>query len=123
MAKLKIMSDKHIAKAITDQLEKRGVDILRVETVKMDEAEDEKLLEYAAKEGRAFLTFDDDFEVLNSEWLKAGKTHCGIFRCGGHLLGDKGIGRIVTSIAEYHDLIVEGAGTQEDLYNEVTHIN
>jgi len=124
MAKLKIMSDKHIAKAITDQLEKRGVDVvLRVETVEMDEASDEELLEYATREGRAFLTFDDDFEVLNSEWFKVGKSHCGIFRCGGHLLGDKGIGRVVTSIAEYHDLLVAGVGTQEDLYNEVTHIN
>ena len=45
MAKLKIMSDKHIAKAITEQLEKRGVDVLRVETVEMDEASDKELLD------------------------------------------------------------------------------
>lgn len=123
MPKLKLMSDKHIAKAITTQLEKRGVDVLRVETVDMDEADDSAILEYASSQGRAVLTFDDDFDVLNSEWLKAGKIHCGIFRCGGHLLGNRGIGRIVMEIADYHNLIVEGAGTQEDLYNRIIHIN
>ena len=114
MALLKYFTDKHIPRAVTDQLRSRGVDVLRCEDVDMDTASDEELLEFATKEQRAMVTFDEDFLRLHNNWQEAGKRHGGIFRFGNNLQGEKKFGRLVTELFEYWQSIEGGAGTIED---------
>jgi len=119
MAELKYFTDKHIPKAVTEQLRNRGVDILRCEDVGMDTASDLALLEFATQEQRAMVTFDKDFLRLHSEWQKSGKHHAGIFFFAGHLQGEENIGRLVTELFDFYQIIVEGAGTiQNDIENQ-----
>jgi hypothetical protein len=114
MAQLKYFTDKHIPKAVIDQLRNRGVDVLRCEDVDMDTASDQELLEFAAQEQRAIVTFDEDFLRLHHEWQQSGKRHTGIFRFGRYLQGEKNFGRLVTELFDYFQLIEKGAGSIED---------
>lgn len=121
---LMVMSDKHIDDSVVTQLRHRGVDVLRVPDVQMDAEDDELILEYATEHGRTVLTFDSDFEDLHKQWMEAGKNHCGIFKCYNTLHGQKGIGKIVTIIFEYYELIRDGVGTVEnDIYNQVIYMS
>ena len=76
---LKFFFDTHIAKPIAVQLRERGVDAVRCEEVGIAEEDDEALLNYAVKEGRALVSMDVDFQSWHFRWLEAGKLHCGIF--------------------------------------------
>ena len=49
MSKLKIFTDEHIGKDIVEQLQRRGVEVLRCEDVGMKSVEDTRLLEYATR--------------------------------------------------------------------------
>lgn len=85
---------------------------------------DEDILRYAAAEYRSVIGFDDDFERLHAAWMAQGLEHCGIFRCLSHLYGTNGIGRIVTFVHEYYQIIEAGVGELEnDIYNQVIHIS
>lgn len=123
-AQLKILTDKHIPKAIVEQLRRRGVDVERVEDIGMDASADEDILEYATANGRSVLSFNYDFDRLHKAWLDAGQQHAGVFRAGSHLQGDKGIGRIVTFIGEYFEMVNVGAASlADDVYNQMVYIN
>jgi len=114
MAELKYFTDKHIPKAVTEQLRKRGVDILRCEDVGMDMASDSELLEFATQENRALISFDKDFPLRHDEWQRSGKHHAGIFHLAGSLQGEKNIGKLVVELFDFHQLIEGGAGTVQD---------
>lgn len=121
---LRLLTDKHIAGAIVVQLRRHGIDVVRVEEIGLDEADDTVILERATQDGRSVLSLDDDFDAIHAEWLKQGKNHCGIFRGMNHLQGSKGIGTIVKEIRTYHDLIDKEAGAvEEDVYNRIIFIS
>lgn len=110
---LKFYTDKHIPKAVTTQLRSRGIDIIRCEEVGLGDATDLTHLEYATSEGRAIITKDADFTRLDKLWRAQGRSHAGILFCKGNLQGELAIGRLVSAVMMYHDLIEGGAGTTE----------
>lgn len=117
---LKLYTDTHIAKQVAIQLRNRGVDIVRCEEVGMAEATDEEHLAYATKEGRALVSMDRDFKRFYFEWIEARKNHAGIFSISRKFQNNYGIGRMVSELYEYWQLIEIGAGTVEkDIYNQI----
>lgn len=66
--------DEHIAKAVTEGLRRRGVDVVTVQELGSYAAEDLQHLERATQEGRVVVTQDTDFLRLHA----AGVTHGGI---------------------------------------------
>ncbi len=120
-ARLKFYTDTHIAKAVAVQLRSRGVDVVRCEEVGLANADDETHLRYATMQGRAVVTHDQDFLVLNARWFEQGRSHSGIFFIQRHLQGN--IGQIVRRLAEYAELIAGGAGSLEaDIVNQVNYV-
>lgn len=117
---LKFYTDTHIAKQVAVQLRQRGVDIVRCEEVGLAEADDETHLEYATQNSRMVVSMDDDFASLHSQWQKRQQSHSGIVLVSSRLQGERNIGKIVTALYEYFQLIEAGAGTLEaDIHNQL----
>ncbi|HVO70090.1 MAG TPA: DUF5615 family PIN-like protein [Aggregatilineaceae bacterium] len=120
---IRFCADTHIARAVTDQLRAKGVDIVRCEEVGLAEADDVEHLDYAAREGRVIVTQDKDFLRLHSVWQSEGKVHSGIMYCLPHLKGAKYAGRIIQTCLDYHELVAGGAATLEgDVVNQVIYV-
>jgi len=66
--------DEHIPKGVVDGLRRRDVNVLTVQEAGRSGKSDEEQLTFAAREGRVFVTFDDDFLKLDA----AGVPHAGI---------------------------------------------
>ncbi len=123
MGELRFYFDTHIAKAVAIQLRLREIDVVRCEEVGMAEASDDEHLAYAAAAGRALVSMDEDFMGRHYRWLEAGHIHAGLFRVESHLQQSGGIGRIVLTLFEYHELIATGAGTlEDDIINQVVFV-
>jgi predicted nuclease of predicted toxin-antitoxin system len=76
---VRLYFDRHIIARLADDLRSRGYDVLTTEEARLDTATDEEQLAFAAREGRAILTFNiRDFAPLHSQWLAAGRPHAGI---------------------------------------------
>ncbi|MBN1967559.1 MAG: DUF5615 family PIN-like protein, partial [Anaerolineae bacterium] len=119
MAELKFYCDTHVARQIAVQLRRRGVDIVRCQEVDMADADDETLLRYAAREGRAFITFDKGFIERGYRWLTEGRGHGGIFLCQERLEGPGGIGTIVEECVFYWEAVQAGAVEMDEIRNTV----
>ena len=118
-----LLTDKHIALAIVKELRRQGVDVERVEDVGLNKATDHDILVYATSQYRSVLTFDTDFDDLHTQWMSDSRHHCGIFRAVSHLKNADGIGRIVTEVVTYHELIQSGVGkVQDEIYNQFFYI-
>lgn len=85
---LKFYTDTHIAKQVAVQLRKRGVDVVRCEEVGLATAADDVHLRYAAEQGRAVVTQDDDFSTLHALWQTMGIQHAGIFYLSSQVQGE-----------------------------------
>lgn len=109
---LKFYTDTHIDKQVAIQLRKHGVDVVRCEEVGMAAASDQEHLEYAAKNGRALITKDDDFIQMHVQWQHEGKDHEGIFFCPYRDI--PAVGLIVRECLYFYEAIEAGAGTIED---------
>lgn len=101
---LKYYTDVNIRKAITEQLRKRGVDCVHCEEVGMADASDPEHLEYATKENRVLISFDQDMPALHKAWMEAGRSHTGIVFVQHYLQGEGSIGVIVKTLLEWHPL-------------------
>jgi len=66
--------DEHVAKSVTEGLRRRGVDVVTVQELGLQAAEDQQHLQRAAQEGRVLVTQDTDFLRLHA----AGIDHRGI---------------------------------------------
>ena len=123
MSAFKLLADENIADAVIDQLAGRDVDVTRVRHVLLEGTPDPDLLEYAHEYGYALLTHDQKITRHIAARHREGKGHAGVFIARQHLQGESGIGAIVTSILEYHELITVGAGTvQDDVRGHVIYI-
>ncbi len=121
---LKFYTDKHIPKAVVQQLRARGIDMVRCEDVGLGDAADLEHLKYATQEGRVVITNDADFVRLHYEWQTEGKQHAGIMFCLSHVQGQAAVGRIMNEVMLYHELIEGGAGTIEaDVANRVIYVS
>ena len=124
MSKLKIFTDEHIGKAVVEQLQRRGVDVLRCEDVGMKGVDDRRLLEYATEYNYTLLSMDDDLTIVHAEWIQAEKPHCGIFYAPmAEFGGQQGIGSIVRFCAEWAMLIEDDADAlTENIHNQLLYV-
>jgi hypothetical protein len=87
--------DVQIPQAITDQLRRRGVDVLTVIEDSRAAALDEDLLERARHLGRVMFTQDIGFRVMAEDWQRQGRDFAGL--AFGHQLGGT-IGQYVNDL-------------------------
>lgn len=66
--------DEHVAKSVTEGLRRRGVNVVTVQELGLQAAEDQQHLQRATQEGRVVVTQDTDFLRLHA----AGLSHGGI---------------------------------------------
>jgi predicted nuclease of predicted toxin-antitoxin system len=62
--------DVHVPQAITDQLRRRGIDVLTAIEDSSAELADEALLEHASSLGRVLFTQDIRFKALAEDWFR-----------------------------------------------------
>jgi hypothetical protein len=98
--------DVHVPQAITDQLRRRGVDVLTVIEDGRDELEDDKLLERARTIGRLTFTQDIRFRSMAEDWQRTKKPFAGLLF--GHQLGGT-IGQFVKDL----ELIAKASEPEE----------
>lgn len=87
--------DVHVPQAITDQLRRRGVDVLTAIEDNSAELTDEALLEHASSLGRVLFTQDIRFKALAESWQRQERPFAGLIF--GHQLGGT-IGQFVKAL-------------------------
>jgi len=90
-----VMMDAHIPRAITDQLRRRGVDVLTAAEDGSNNLPDEDLLEPAQVLGRLLFTQDIRFRVMAEDWQRQGRPFAGLVY--GRQMGGT-IGQYVASL-------------------------
>ena len=87
--------DVHVPQSITDQLRRRGVDVLTAIEDGWAERDDAELLEHAYELGRVVFTQDIRFKALAEGWQRHGRPFAGLVF--GHQLGGT-IGQFVRDL-------------------------
>ena len=82
---VQLYMDVHVPQSITDQLRRRGVDVLTALENDSDELLDDELLEHVRSLGRVLFTQDIRFKAMAEDWQRQGKTFAGLIF--GHQLG------------------------------------
>lgn len=106
--------DVHVPQAITEQLRRRGIDVLTAFEDGTKELPDDQLLMRVTELNRVLFTQDIRFRVLAETWQVEGKLFSGLIF--GHQLGGT-IGQFVKDLA----LIAE-ASEPEEWINSVEYI-
>jgi len=70
--------DVHVPQAVSDQLRRRGVDVLTAIEDQARRLEDVALLERARELGRVVFTQDIRFKVLAEQWQREGRPFAGL---------------------------------------------
>jgi hypothetical protein len=73
-----VLTDNHVQQAVADGLQRAGWDVVRAIDVFPGGTADAVLLEHAAKEGRVFVTNDEDLLAIAAAWLEAGRSFPGL---------------------------------------------
>jgi hypothetical protein len=106
--------DVHVPQAITEQLRRRGVDVLTAAEEGTDELDDDVLLEHVHRMARVIFTQDIRFRALAEDWIRQGRPFAGLVF--GHQLGGS-IGQFV------HDLeLIAQASEPAEWNNRVEYI-
>ena len=75
----KLLLDEHIWSYLAEILREQGFDVIHVNEVDLDATPDEKIMEYAAGEHRAVVTFNvRDYIPLAIQYYEDGKEHYGV---------------------------------------------
>lgn len=82
---VKLYMDVHVPQVITDQLRRRGVDVLTAIEDDSNELSDSELLERARLLERIIFTQDIRFKVMAEDWQNQGRQFAGLIF--GHQLG------------------------------------
>lgn len=106
--------DVHVPQAITEQLRRRGIDVLTALEDGSEELPDDQLLERAGSLERILFTQDIRFKALAEDWQRQGKPFGGLIF--GHQLGGT-IGQFVKDLA-----LIAQASTQDEWLNTVEHL-
>jgi uncharacterized protein with PIN domain len=106
MDQIRFYMDEHVAKAVTQGLRRRGVDVVTAQEAGLHPAEDNVHLERATTEGRVVFTQDADFLRLHA----AGVQHSGIAYAPQHTP----VGYIVRRL-----LLIVDVLTSEEMKNHV----
>lgn len=75
---VRLYMDVHVPQAITDQLRRRGVDVVTAIDDGCDELTDEALLEHATELGRVLFTQDIRFRALAEQWIRDQRSFAGL---------------------------------------------
>jgi predicted nuclease of predicted toxin-antitoxin system len=76
---IKLLLDENIWLGLTDALTERGFDVIHIISEDLRQIDDEAVMELAAKQGRAVLTYNvRDFAPLVAIWYETGKEHAGV---------------------------------------------
>lgn len=70
--------DVHVPLPITEQLRRKGVDVLTAQEDGSNELEDDDLLERVGKLGRVLFTQDIRFKALAENWQRIGRSFAGL---------------------------------------------
>lgn len=73
-----VLTDNHVQQALVEGLLSGGWDVLRAVDVFPERTDDDVLFGHAAREGRVFVTNDEDFLVIGDEWLASGRVFPGL---------------------------------------------
>ena len=98
--------DVHVPQAITDQLRRRGVDVLTAIEDSHNEVDDDELLERARSLGRLTFTQDIRFKSMAENWQRSQRPFAGLLF--GHQLGGT-IGQFVRDL----ELIAKASELEE----------
>ncbi len=109
-----LMLDVHVPRSITEQLRRRGIDVITASEDGSAELEDVDLLERAKLPGRVLSTQDIRFKALAEEWQRIDRPFLGLV-FGHHLHGT--IGQFVRDL----DLIANATGPA-DWSSTIEHI-
>src|SRR5690348_10644250 len=90
-----LLVDVHVPRSITDQLRRRGVDVLTAAEDGSATLADEDLLERARHLGRLLFTQDIRFKAMAEGWQRRGRPFAGLLF--GHQLGGT-IGQFVRDL-------------------------
>ena len=105
--------DVHVPLPITEQLQRRGVDVLTTQEDGSDEMDDDVLLEHVRHLGRVVFTQDIRFKAMAEDWLRQGRPFAGLIFGHQH----KGIGPFVRDLE-----LIAKATDPEDWLNKVEHL-
>jgi hypothetical protein len=106
--------DVHVPQAITDQLRRRGVDVLTAIEDGSAQLPDDDLLEHARVLGRVLFTQDIRFKALAEDWQRQGRPFAGLVF--GHQLGGT-IGQFVKDLE-----LLAGASEPDEWLNAIEHL-
>ncbi|WP_199247633.1 DUF5615 family PIN-like protein [[Phormidium] sp. ETS-05] len=106
--------DVHVPQSITDQLRRRGVDVLTAFEDDSQQIPDDQLLERVTQLNRVLFTQDIRFRVLAEKWQKEGKQFSGLIF--GHQLGGT-IGQFVKDLE-----LIAKASEPDEWMNAVEYI-
>ena len=106
--------DVHVPQAVTEQLRRRGVDVLTAIEDASAELRDDELLERARLLGRVLFTQDIRFKALAEDWQRQGRPFAGLIF--GHQLGGT-IGQFVKDLE-----LIALASESEDWQNIVEYL-
>ena len=91
------LADEHVKSGIVEGLRRRGVDIVTVQELGLNETDDEVLLTEATRQGRLMLSCDADFLTIHDEWLNTARSHAGII----YWPQSRAIGEAIRRIFQY----------------------
>ena len=90
MGEIRIYTDESVDVAITDGLQRRGVEAFSArDRDKLGLADEEQLI-FAREEKATIFTHDTDFFRIAAQWIDDGRTHHGVIYChqNAHGIGD-----------------------------------
>ena len=119
-----VMADEHLANAVVEQLNQKGVYAVRLIDYLQAGTPDPEVLEFCFQHSYALITLDKRMRGHIQARANDGLEHAGVFIGTEDLQGTKGIGIIVNFIVFYHEAIMIGAATvANDVYNKVIPIS
>ncbi len=95
--RVRFYTDEHVARAVTEGLRRRGVDVVTAPEAGLLEADDEDHLAFAVQQARVVFTQDADFLRLHA----AGRPHAGIVYAPQHTP----IGHLIRGLMLIYDVL------------------
>jgi|GEM_PF-699404 len=118
---LRLYTDENIPRTVAQQLQDKGVDVLRCQDAGMRSASDADHFAFATVQDRAIVTADIDFLTLDAEYRAEGKQHTGIVYIAPDKKND--IGSIIAYVLFLYEAVTSGAADLEkDVYNSVLRV-
>ncbi len=103
---MRLLLDEDLSPKIAELLRKKGIDVVSVHEVGRIGLSDKSQLEYAASEGRCFVTRNrNDYIILTRQFFSSNKPHKGVLIISSsHRFDDfSAIAKAITKYAAYYD--------------------